>query len=158
MASADAGRAIYGLADSVGELLRRAADELSQQRHEPGVVGSAAEAWLGEARRITYDIPPIGAALVQAEQGRRLNVRALGTPDVGPGLRQGLEALEAEQELAGGLAISSIPTLMAFRDGILLFAQPGALPAPALEQVIAAVREADMDDIRAKIAAQQSAS
>ncbi len=65
---------------------------------------------------------------------------------------------EAEQELAGGLGISSIPTLMAFRDGILLFAQPGALPAPALEQVIAAVREADMDDIRAKIAAQQSSN
>ncbi len=65
---------------------------------------------------------------------------------------------EAEQELAGGLGISSIPTLMAFRDGILLFAQPGALPAPALEQVIAAVREADMDDIRAKIAAQQSST
>ncbi len=94
VASADAGRAIYGLADSVGELLRRAAGELSHQRHEPGGVGPAAEAWLGEARRITYDIPPIGAALVQAEQGRRLNVRALGTPDVGPGLRQGLEALE----------------------------------------------------------------
>ena len=65
---------------------------------------------------------------------------------------------EAEQELAGGLGISSIPTLMAFRDGILLFAQPGALPAPALEQVIAAVRGADMDDIRAKVAAQQSSN
>ena len=63
---------------------------------------------------------------------------------------------EAEQELAGGLGISSIPTLMAFRDGILLFAQPGALPAPALEQVITAVREVDMDDVRAKLAAQQA--
>jgi thioredoxin 1 len=63
---------------------------------------------------------------------------------------------EAEQELAGGLGISSIPTLMAFRDGILLFSQPGALPAPALEQVITAVREVDMDDVRAKLAAQQA--
>ena len=63
---------------------------------------------------------------------------------------------EAEQELAGGLGISSIPTLMAFRDGILLFAQPGALPAPALEQVITAVREVDMDDVRAKLAEQQA--
>jgi thioredoxin 1 len=46
---------------------------------------------------------------------------------------------------------------MAFRDGILLFSQPGALPAPALEQVIHAVKDADMDDIRAKIAEQEKA-
>ena len=59
---------------------------------------------------------------------------------------------EAEQYLSGALGISSIPTLMAFRDGILLFSQPGALPAPALEQVISAVKDADMDEIRAKIA------
>jgi thioredoxin 1 len=64
---------------------------------------------------------------------------------------------EAEQQLAGGLGISSIPTLMAFRDGILLFAQPGALPAPALEQVIEAVKDADMDEIRAKIAEMEKA-
>jgi thioredoxin 1 len=63
---------------------------------------------------------------------------------------------EAEQQLAGGLGIQSIPTLMAFRDGVLLFAQPGALPAPALEQVITAVREVDMDDVRAKLAEQQA--
>jgi thioredoxin 1 len=61
---------------------------------------------------------------------------------------------EAQPELAGGLGISSIPTLMAFRDGVLLFAQPGALPGPALEQVITAVREVDMEDVRAKLAAQ----
>ena len=60
---------------------------------------------------------------------------------------------EAEQQLAGGLGIQSIPTLMAFRDGVLLFAQPGALPAPALEQVITAVKDLDMDDVRAQIAA-----
>jgi thioredoxin 1 len=64
---------------------------------------------------------------------------------------------EAEPQLAGGLGITSIPTLMAFRDGILLFAQPGALPAPALEQVIEAVKDADMDEIRAKIAEQEKA-
>jgi thioredoxin 1 len=61
---------------------------------------------------------------------------------------------EAERELAAAASISSIPTLMAFRDGILVFSQPGALPPPALEQVIGAVRELDMDDIRAQIAAQ----
>ena len=63
---------------------------------------------------------------------------------------------EAEQGLAGSLQISSIPTLMAFRDGILVFRQPGALPAPALEQLITAVRNLDMDDVRAQIAAQEA--
>ncbi|HEX6888235.1 MAG TPA: thioredoxin [Candidatus Nanopelagicales bacterium] len=59
---------------------------------------------------------------------------------------------EAEQALAAAAQITSIPTLMAFRDGILVFAQPGALPAPALEQVITAVRGLDMDEVRAEIA------
>lgn len=63
---------------------------------------------------------------------------------------------EAEQELAGALQITSIPTLMAFRDGILLFNQPGALPAQALDQVIDAVREVDMDEVRAEVAKQQA--
>lgn len=63
---------------------------------------------------------------------------------------------EAEQDLAGALQISSIPTLMAFRDGILLFNQPGALPAQALDQVIDAVREVDMDEVRAQVADQQA--
>jgi thioredoxin 1 len=62
---------------------------------------------------------------------------------------------EAEQSLAAAAQITSIPTLMAFRDGILVFSQPGALPAPALEQVIAAVKDLDMDDVRAQIAAQE---
>lgn len=57
---------------------------------------------------------------------------------------------EAEQELAGAAEITSIPTLMAFRDGILVFRQPGALPAPALEEIIAAVQGLDMDDVRAQ--------
>ena len=61
---------------------------------------------------------------------------------------------EAEQALAGVAGISSIPTLMAFRDGVLVFSQPGALPAQALEQVIEAVRGLDMDEVRAQVAAQ----
>ena len=60
---------------------------------------------------------------------------------------------EAEQALAAAAQITSIPTLMAFRDGILVFAQPGALPAAALEQVIAAVRDLDMDTVRTRVAA-----
>ena len=59
---------------------------------------------------------------------------------------------EAEQQLAAELQITSIPTLMAFRDGILVFNPAGALPAPALEQVVSAVKELDMDEVRAKIA------
>ena len=52
---------------------------------------------------------------------------------------------EAEQALAAAAQISSIPTLMAFKGGTLVFSQPGALPAAALEQVIAAVRDLDVD-------------
>ena len=59
---------------------------------------------------------------------------------------------EAEQALAADFGIRSIPTLMAFRDGVLVFAQPGALPEPALEQLIGAVRELDMDDVRRQVA------
>ncbi len=65
---------------------------------------------------------------------------------------------EAEQALASAAGITSIPTLMAFRDGVLVFAQPGALPAPALEQVIDAVKGLDMDEVRAKIAEQEAAA
>ena len=64
---------------------------------------------------------------------------------------------EDQQELAAAAQITSIPTLMAFRDGILVFSQPGALPAPALEQVIKAVRGLDMDEVRAEVAKQQHA-
>jgi thioredoxin 1 len=59
---------------------------------------------------------------------------------------------EAQPELAGGFGISSIPTLMVIRDGIILYAQPGALPEPALEQLIAKARELDMDEVRSSIA------
>ena len=61
---------------------------------------------------------------------------------------------EVEQALASAAGITSIPTLMAFRDGVLVFVQPGALPAPALDQVIVAVRGLDMDEVHAKIAEQ----
>jgi thioredoxin 1 len=54
------------------------------------------------------------------------------------------------------LQISSIPTLMAFRDGVLVFRQSGALPAPALEQLIQAVRELDMEDVRRQLAEQEA--
>ena len=64
---------------------------------------------------------------------------------------------EDQQALSAAARITSIPTLMAFRDGILVFSQPGALPAQALEQLIQAVRDLDMDEIRGKLAKQQEA-
>jgi len=57
---------------------------------------------------------------------------------------------EAQQELAGAAGISSIPTLMAFREGMLVFSQAGALPAPALEELITAVKALDMEEVRRK--------
>ena len=93
VATADAGKAIDDLADSVSQLLRRAADDVEAAETADALTSQATE-WLDESRRITHHIPVVGAALLHAEQGRRLNVRAVGTPDVGPGLRQGLEALE----------------------------------------------------------------
>ena len=62
---------------------------------------------------------------------------------------------DAQTELAGAFEIRSIPTLMVFRDGVLLFEQPGMLPAAALEQLIQKVTELDMDEVRAKIVEQQ---
>lgn len=63
---------------------------------------------------------------------------------------------EVEQELAGALNIQSIPTLMAFRDGILLFSQPGALPKASLEDLVSQLSKLDMDEIRAKIEAEKA--
>jgi thioredoxin 1 len=61
---------------------------------------------------------------------------------------------EAEQQLAAAASITSIPTLMAFREGVLLYAEAGALPGPQLEQLIEAVRAVDMEKVHAEIAAQ----
>ena len=65
---------------------------------------------------------------------------------------------DAEQQLAGAAGISSIPTLMAFRDGILVYREAGALPAPQFEQLVKAVKELNMEEVRAEIAKQQAGS
>ncbi|WP_067779644.1 thioredoxin [Actinomyces vulturis] len=62
---------------------------------------------------------------------------------------------EEQQQLAGALAITSIPTLMVFRDGVLVFREAGALPAPALENLIEQVEGLNMDEVRAEMAKQQ---
>jgi thioredoxin 1 len=63
---------------------------------------------------------------------------------------------EAEQGLAGAFSITSIPTLMAIRDGVVLYSQAGALPQEALANLITAVRDVDMEEVRAAIAADES--
>ena len=75
-----------------------------------------------------------------------------------PDITFGKVDTEKERELAGAAGITSIPTLMAFRDGVLVFSQPGALPAPALTEVIDAVRGLDMAEVHKQIAAQQAAA
>lgn len=64
---------------------------------------------------------------------------------------------EAEQQLAAAYGIQSIPTLVIYRDGIPLFGQPGALPEEVLEDLLSQTRNLDMDEVRAKIAAEQEA-
>lgn len=75
-----------------------------------------------------------------------------------PDITFGKVDTEAEQALASAAGITSIPTLMAFRDGILVFSQPGALPAPALEKVIDAVKGLDMVEVHKKLAEQDAAA
>jgi thioredoxin 1 len=71
-----------------------------------------------------------------------------------PDIKFGKIDTEAEPALTEGFDITAVPTIMAIRDGIVVFAQPGALPAHALEELIGQVRALDMDAIRAEIAAE----
>ena len=63
---------------------------------------------------------------------------------------------EANEQLAAALEITSIPTLMAFRDGIMVFRQPGAMPPAAFEDLIGQIKALNMDDVRAQVAQQQA--
>jgi thioredoxin 1 len=65
---------------------------------------------------------------------------------------------EDQQELAGAFQVMSIPTLMVFRENVLLYAQPGALPAPALNELIGKVRELDMAEVHREVAEQRAAA
>lgn len=75
--------------------------------------------------------------------------------DKHPDVVHGKVDTEAEQSLAAAANIRSIPTIMAFREGVLVFAQPGALPPAALEDLVTQVKELDMDDVRKQLAEQQ---
>lgn len=63
---------------------------------------------------------------------------------------------EAQQELAAALQIRSIPTVMAFRDGVLVYSQPGAMPQAVLEELITKIKALDMAEVRATIAARKA--
>ncbi|WP_084130390.1 thioredoxin [Demequina sp. NBRC 110055] len=76
--------------------------------------------------------------------------------DENPAVVHGKVDTEAEQALGAQFGVTAIPTLMAFRDGILVFQQAGALPAPQLKQVVDAVADLDMDEVRQKLAEQQA--
>jgi thioredoxin 1 len=75
--------------------------------------------------------------------------------EANPDLAFGSVNTEEQHALASAAQVSSIPTLMAFREGILVFSQAGALPPPALDQLITAVRDLDMDDVRRQMAEQE---
>ena len=65
-------------------------------------------------------------------------------------------SLDAQQELAAAFQIRSIPTLMAFRENVLVFAQPGAMMGPQFDELVSAVRGLDMEDVHAQVAAEQA--
>jgi uncharacterized membrane protein YccC len=90
----DAASAIEGLGEDQARLLETAARDVAGEDLSTGDLRERAWRWLGEARQITHNIPNAGSALLRAEESRKLNLRALGTADSGPGLRQGMEALE----------------------------------------------------------------
>lgn len=75
--------------------------------------------------------------------------------DKHPDIRFAKVDTEAQQQLAAMLAITSIPTLMVFREQVLIFSQPGALPGPAFDQLIQAVRDVDMAQVHAEVRRQE---
>ena len=103
VATGSAADAIQHYAAELAELLRRAADEVVEAQGRGERIAEDARLWLDDVRSITHDVPNVGAALLHAEEGRKLNVRALRAPDAAPGLRQGLEALEHS-----GIAVRSM--------------------------------------------------
>src|SRR3954454_14087424 len=74
--------------------------------------------------------------------------------EANPDLAFGSVNTEEQHQLASAAQVTSIPTLMVFRDAILVFSQPGALPPASLDQLITAVRDLDMDDVRRQVAEQ----
>jgi uncharacterized membrane protein YccC len=89
-----AGAAIENLTLQLASVLEEAATDLDKALSDGEDAAERIAIWLGRIRALTHTLPDVGSALLQAEESRRLNVRALGTPDVGPVLRRAVEAIE----------------------------------------------------------------
>ncbi len=109
--SLDAGLAIERLGDGLASLLDSAGRDLVNTEISTVALAERAGRWLGDARRLTHDIPNVGTALLRAEESRRLNLRAFGTADSGPGLRHGLESLEHSAVAVRGMFRSFVDAL-----------------------------------------------
>jgi hypothetical protein len=112
----DAGRAIEGLGKDLADLLDRAGDRLVETEAADRDLRETALGWLDDSRRLNHGIPEVGTALLRAEESRRLNLRAAGTVDPGPGLRHGLEALEHSAVAVRSMFRSIVDTTEAFAD------------------------------------------
>ena len=136
----DAVSAITGLADDLAGLLDRAGEQMAGAETSSAALADAATGWLDDARRITYDIPNVGTALLRAEESRRLNLRAAGTFDPGPGLRHGLEALEHSAVAVRSLFRSLVDTSRAVDPEVTFGPELRSAVAVALHEFAAAIR------------------
>ena len=136
----DAVSAITGLADDLAGLLDRAGEQMAGAETSSAALADAATGWLDDARRITYDIPNVGTALLRAEESRRLNLRAAGTFDPGPGLRHGLEALEHSAVAVRSLFRSLVDTSRAVDPEVTFGPELRSAVAVALNEFAAAIR------------------
>ncbi len=137
----DAAVAIENLGDDLARLFDSAADELTNLDLSTSELRDHAAHWLGEARRITHDIPTVGTALIRAEESRRLNLRALGTANTGPGMRHGLEALEHSALALRSMLRSLVEAAEAYRrEGREIPADLRVALSRLLHEIAAAVR------------------
>lgn len=138
----DAGAAIDGMARDLAELLDRAGEDMANPGTRGAVLADRAASWLDQARTLTHDIPNVGTALLRAEESRRLNLRAVGTADPGPGLRHGMEALEHS-----AVAVRSM--FRSLLDAINSDSWPGGDLGPEFEGAIAVLLHEFAAGIRA---------
>ena len=140
--SKDAGAAIDAMARDLADLLDRAGEDLANATTSGAVLADRAADWLDQARILTHDIPNVGTALLRAEESRRLNLRAVGTADPGPGLRHGMEALEHS-----AVAVRSL--FRSLLDAIKSGSWPSGDVGPELEAAIAVLLHEFAAGIRA---------
>ena len=143
IASADAGAALAEVCDAVADLLEDSRDVLGTAPHEGGVPRApvAVEGWLERARRVSHEVPRATEAVRRAEEGRRLNLRAPASIDTGPGLRQGLVAVENTAVTVRSMYRSLLDgEVRAMDDGSEVGTLVRAAAAPSLGDTAGAVR------------------